>query len=124
FAAVAWALLGLAPDQVRAVGPASTCPDGVRLACGPGTGLGVAALIPDNGAWRVHASEGGHISFGPCDADEEPGVARLRAMTRPVSAEMVLSGPGLVPLHRALHPATRPPTPAALITRAKGRHAA
>src|SRR5262245_10851429 len=71
FAAVAWALLGLAPGQVRAIGPASTCRDGVRLACGPGTGLGVAALVPDGESWRVLASEGGHVSFGPVNADEE-----------------------------------------------------
>ncbi|HKA74048.1 MAG TPA: ROK family protein [Xanthobacteraceae bacterium] len=124
FAAVAWALLGLAPDQVRAIGPASACQDGVRLACGPGTGLGVAALIPENGAWRVHASEGGHVSFGPCDADEEPVFARLRAMTGPVSAEMVLSGPGLMRLHRALHPEAGPVASEAIIAGATAGDAA
>src|SRR5262249_55436380 len=58
FAAVAWALLGLAPDQVRAVGPASACQACVRLACGPGTGLGVAPLVPDHGDPPVPAPHG------------------------------------------------------------------
>jgi glucokinase len=103
FAAVAWALLGLGPDQVRAIGPALPGESGVKVACGPGTGLGVAALIPENGSWRVLASEGGHVSFGPADADEEPVFTRLRAMAGAVSAETVLSGPGLTRLHQALH---------------------
>ena len=118
FAAVAWALLGLAPEQVRAVGPASTCQDGTRVACGPGTGLGVAALVPDDGAWRVLASEGGHVSFGAAEPDEEPVFARLRAMTGPVSAEMVLSGPGLMRLHRAVHDGAEPLASEEIIARA------
>src|SRR5262249_44829268 len=105
FAAVAWALPALRADDVRAIGPAEKSGHGVKVACGPGTGLGVAALIPENGAWRVFPSEGGHVSFGPADAAEEPIFARLRAMASgAVSAETVLSGPGLIRLHGALHP--------------------
>jgi len=124
FAAVAWALPGLTPSQVRAIGPALPSRTGVQVACGPGTGLGVAALIPENGAWRVLASEGGHVSFGPADVDEQPVFARLRAMAGVGSAEAVLSGPGLTRLHRALHadaPALRSED---IITRAKTGDAA
>src|SRR5262245_24509810 len=124
FAAVAWALLGLAPEQVRAIGPAAACQDGVRLVCGPGTGLGVAALVPDGGSWRVLASEGGHVSFGPADADEELVFARLRAMAGPISAEMVLSGPGLMRLHRAVHADAEPLASEEIIARAKAGDAA
>jgi len=80
FEAVAWSLLGLGPADLRAIGPARTSASGPRVACGPGTGLGVAALVPDNGSWRVLASEGGHVSFGPAATEEEPIFARLRAM--------------------------------------------
>jgi glucokinase len=120
FAAVAWSLLGLEAAEVRAIGLPRECQHGVRVACGPGTGLGVAALIPQNGAWRVLASEGGHVSFGPASDDEEPVFQRLRAATDSVSAETVLSGPGLARLHRALHPDAVPLTSEDIIGRARG----
>src|SRR5262249_59251133 len=78
----------------------------------------------DDGWWRVLPSEGGHVSFGPVDAEEEPVFARLRAMTGPVSAEMVLSGPGLMRLHRALHAQAEPLTSEAIIVGAKAGDAA
>jgi glucokinase len=52
----------------------------------------------------VVASEGGHASFGPQAADEVEVFARLREARGGVSAESVLSGPGLVRLARALDP--------------------
>jgi glucokinase len=118
FEAVAWALLALRPEQLRAIGPQRDG-SGVRVACGPGTGLGVAALIPDNGSWRVLPSEGGHVSFGPVDDAEEPIFRRLRGKIGAVSAEMVLSGPGLARLHQAVHPETGAATSEDIIIRAK-----
>lgn len=108
FAAVAWALPALNSDDVKAIGPAIAGGRGVKVAFGPGTGLGVAALIPENGFWRVIPSEGGHMSFGAADGGEEPIFARLRALAGAVSVETVLSGPGLCRLHRALHPDAEP----------------
>ena len=108
FAAVAWALPALRSDDLWPIGGTTTCGPGVRVAYGPGTGLGVAALIPDNGGWRVFPSEGGHVSFGPADAAEEPIFTRLRALTGAISAETVLLGPGLTRLHGALHPDAAP----------------
>jgi len=125
FAAVAWALPALRPDDVRAIGPTEKSGDGVRVACGPGTGLGVAALIPENGAWRVFPSEGGHVSFGPADTDEEPIFARLRAVAAgAISAETVLSGPGLIRLHGALNPDAATPASEEIIAGAKAGDAA
>ena len=119
FEAIAWALLGLGAEELRPIGPARTCGTGVKVACGPGTGLGVAALIPENGSWRVLASEGGHVSFGPADAEEEPVFARLRTMAGTISAETVLSGPGLTRLHQALHPQAEPLASEEILARAK-----
>jgi glucokinase len=119
FAAVAWALPRLRADDVRPIGRPDRCGSGVRIACGPGTGLGVAALIPENGSWRVFPSEGGHISFGPVDAAEEAIFTRLRAMTGAISAETVLSGPGLIRLHQALHPQSAPLASEEILSRAK-----
>ncbi len=71
---------------------------------GPGTGLGVAAILPVDGCWHVVASEGGHACFGPQAADEVEVFARLRDECGSVSAETVLSGRGLARLARALDP--------------------
>lgn len=119
FEAVAWALPGLRAEDVRAIGPVCTAGSGVKVVCGPGTGLGVAALVPDNGSWRVVASEGGHMSFGAAEPDEEDVFRRLRNMPGPGSAEAVLSGPGLVRLHCAVNPGAERIASEEIIARAK-----
>jgi glucokinase len=78
-------------------------PESAKVVLGPGTGLGVAALVPVAEGWQAVPSEGGHCSFGADSSDEEPIFARLRAQD-PGSAETVLSGPGIARLHAALHP--------------------
>jgi glucokinase len=124
FEAVAWALPGLRTEDVRAIGSRATAGSGVKVVCGPGTGLGVAALIPDGGFWRVVASEGGHMSFGAAEADEEAVFARLRETAGMGSAEAVLSGPGLSRLHRAVHPEAEALSSEDIIARAKSGDAA
>jgi glucokinase len=104
FEAIAWALRNLAPTETRPLGKPVPPRDGVKVVLGPGTGLGVAALLPADGRWHVVASEGGHASFGPQAADEFEVFSRLRDECGVVSAEAVLSGPGLVRLARALDP--------------------
>jgi glucokinase len=104
FEAVAWALPRLTAAHTRPLGHCALRCEGVKLALGPGTGLGVAALLPADGRWYAVASEGGHVSFGAHATDEEHVFARLREECGSVSAEMVLSGPGLLRLARALHP--------------------
>jgi glucokinase len=103
FEAVAHGVQRLADQDVRPLGSSMPQANGVRVVFGPGTGLGVAALLPRGSRWQVVASEGGHVSFGPAAADEEPIFARLRDECDLVSAESVLSGPGLERLHRAIH---------------------
>src|ERR1700751_5979092 len=113
FEAIAWALPHLGPAHTRPLGSAVPPREGVKIVLGPGTGLGVAALLPADGRWHVVASEGGHASFGPQAPDEIEVFARLRHECGAVSAEAVLSGAGLVRLARALDPqAARPPAPA------------
>jgi glucokinase len=104
FEAIAWALPRLGKADTRPLGKPAVPRDGAKLVLGPGTGLGVAALLPAYGRWHVVASEGGHASFGPQAADEIEVFKKLRAADGNVSAETVLSGPGLVRLARALDP--------------------
>lgn len=76
--------------------------EGTLSIIGPGTGLGVAHVWRKGSAYHVQATEGGHIDFAPLDAIEDAVLARLRKRYRRVSAERVVSGPGLVDLYETL----------------------
>lgn len=73
-----------------------------RLVIGAGTGLGMAMLVRHGDAWRVLPGEGGHIAFAPLDEDQERVWRALRAQFGRVTAERVISGPGLAAIHRVL----------------------
>jgi glucokinase len=119
FEALAWALPSLTENDLAPIGEARPCPDGVKLVVGPGTGLGVAALTPTRDGLHAIASEGGHASFGPVYADEVPIFHRLSEQCGPLSAERMLSGPGLALLHLAMHPGTMKIPPDMLVRQAR-----
>jgi glucokinase len=68
----------------------------------PGTGLGIAGLVPAENGWRPVATEGGHTSLSPLTAKEMAVWQFLHERYGRVSVERVLSGPGLVELYNAL----------------------
>jgi len=73
------------------------------LVSGPGTGLGVATLLPDEAAdWTVLTGEGGHAAYAPRTEREWALASTLRRHHGYVSKELVLSGSGLNAVHRAL----------------------
>jgi glucokinase len=76
--------------------------DGTISVIGPGTGLGVAHLWRSGDAYRVQATEGGHIDFAPLDSIEDAILARLRSRHNRVSVERVVAGPGIVDIYHAL----------------------
>lgn len=69
---------------------------------GAGTGLGVAHLIQSGERWISLPGEGGHVDLAAGSEEEDELLALLRAELGHVSAERVLSGPGLVNLYRAV----------------------
>lgn len=70
---------------------------------GPGTGLGVSGLVPAGGGrWIALAGEGGHASFAPVTRAEMRLLDALSEEHGHVSAERLLSGPGLEAIHRVL----------------------
>lgn len=69
---------------------------------GAGTGLGTSISAPVTGGWRVIQGEGGHADLAPVDDEELEVWRRLRLAHGRVSAETVLSGPGLERLYRAI----------------------
>ena len=67
-----------------------------------GTGLGQALIVPTDAGAKIVATEGGHVSYAP-RTDEEFEVKKFIAREHPrVSVERLLSGRGLVNIHRAL----------------------
>lgn len=117
YAMLAHGLAELRADDARAVGGVPLAlergPDRPRVLVGPGTGLGVAALVPA-GRRRVVVvgGEGGHVTLAATDALEDAVVARLRARHGRASAERALSGEGLENLLAALAEIEGRPAPA------------
>jgi glucokinase len=104
FGAVAYAVATLGADDFRHVcGPDRPLPDqGVISIVGPGTGLGVAALLRKSDHYEVIETEGGHVDFAPLDSLEDRILAELRRSFRRVSVERIASGRGLWNLYEAL----------------------
>jgi glucokinase len=102
FEAMAYCLPVLARDDVRLIGQ-TPAPErgGPRLVLGPGTGLGLSALIEVDGRLAAIPSEGGHVDFGPLGACEEQLWPHLERAHGRITAEAVMSGPGLERLHAA-----------------------
>lgn len=72
------------------------------IVVGPGTGLGQALIVPTSDGHKIVTTEGGHVSFAP-RSEEEFKVMQFIAREHPrVSVERLLSGRGLVNIHRAL----------------------
>ena len=76
--------------------------DGVKAVIGPGSGLGMAGLIPIGGGWRPVASEGGHADLAPGSPLEQELLGILQRRHGHVCWETVVSGPGLARLHQAV----------------------
>lgn len=102
FAAVAQAVPHLAPAHTQAIGGGRGVRGAPVAVLGPGTGLGVAGLVPGPGGPRVLVTEGGHVTMAPSDARESAILEHLRGRIGHVSAERVLSGAGLIHLYRAI----------------------
>lgn len=100
FEAVARALPLLSADDIEVVIDGREVAGAPKLAVGPGTGLGVTALLNagERGFLPV-PSEGGHITLAAQDEREDDIIRRARRRFDHVSAEHVVSGPGLETLY-------------------------
>lgn len=92
FTAQALAIAVLGEDHLAWVGTPRPVGGGPRAIIGPGTGLGVAIQTVDG---EVLPSEGGHVGFAPNDPHELKLLGVLLSRFQRVSAERLLSGPGL-----------------------------
>ena len=104
FGAIAHAVAQLDDsDFAHLCGAERTLPrNGVTSIVGPGTGLGVAALVEHADDYDVIETEGGHIDFAPLDPIEDQILAYLRKSFRRVSVERIVAGSGIVNIVNAL----------------------
>lgn len=105
FAAMSLAVTRLRNDDMRAIGSlAPPTMQGRRTfaVVGPGTGLGVGALLLRDGRAEALETEGGHTAFAPGTNEEIELLRRLHARFGRVSNERLLCGSGLSNMHEVL----------------------
>ena len=98
FTAQALCLDLLGGTDIEWLGQARPQGNKIRVVVGPGTGLGVSAIMPDG---YVVPSEGGHIGFAPTTSHQVDLFNTLSDYFSRVSVERVVSGQGLENIFRA-----------------------
>ena len=110
FTAQALALPRLGLDDRLTVG-GGTAVSGAPLAVlGPGSGLGVSGLVAGAAGRVALTGEGGHATMAPATDRESAVLDHMRRRFDHVSAERVLSGPGIVNLYNTLSEVDRAPS--------------
>jgi glucokinase len=102
FTAVALALQSIQKNDLHQIGGSEAVPNAAIALLGAGTGLGVSGLLPCGNAWTPIQGEGGHVSLTPSNEKEFRVIELLAKQFGHVSAERVLSGPGLSSLYQTL----------------------
>lgn len=102
FAAAAAGIPQIPSEELVSLQSAPCDPQGVRLVLGAGTGLGVAALVPQPSGFRVVSGEGGHMGFAPANPRQWRLWQFLHASGERVTVERVVSGVGIVSAYRFL----------------------
>lgn len=103
FEALARALPEFGNHDLLKIGAGAAETNKPKAVLGPGTGLGVAGLIPVSSGWQAISGEGGHVSLPPANQEEARIILRVQEQYGHCSAERLLSGPGLSLLHSILH---------------------
>jgi glucokinase len=120
FEAIGHAVPALSPSDSEALDEASPDERAPCIVLGAGSGLGLCLVVPTRSGQKVVAAEGGHVDLPARTADERSLYAALEQRFGHVSAERVLSGPGLVYsyAHLAALDLTQAPSAAAITTAA------
>ncbi len=98
FSAQALSIPTLQDSELRWLGSARPSGKGVVAVIGPGTGLGVSALMPSG---EILPSEAGHIGFAPINEHQCDLLSVMRKRYQRISVERLLSGSGLSNLYWA-----------------------
>jgi glucokinase len=109
--AMAWSVAVLTPKELEVLQAGENAPDGTAAIIAAGTGLGTAILHRAGGTFVPLASEGGHVDFAPRTPREIDLLNSMLTTHQRVQLEDVVSGPGLIDLHRFTHTGTCPAVP-------------
>jgi glucokinase len=109
--AMAWSVAVLTPTELEVLQVGEKAPHGTAAIIAAGTGLGTAILHRAGGTFVPVASEGGHVDFAPRTRREMDLLSAMLTTHRRVQLEDLLSGPGLIDLHRFTHTARCPALP-------------
>lgn len=102
-AALAWSIPVLDRSEIEVLSEGEPDPAGAIVLIAAGTGLGVALLPKIGGTFVPLPSEGGHVDFSARTEDEARLQSALIDEFGRADLEHVLSGPGLVNIHRSMH---------------------
>ena len=102
FAAVAAACRQVTEEHLVTIKSGEVKAQSTKAVFGPGTGLGVAGLICENGRWIPNPCEGGHVNIAPSSPYEADVIKAAMSQLGYVSAEAFISGQGLVNLYKAI----------------------
>ncbi len=102
FVTQAYATLYLPSEHLRCLRPGIPVAETPRLVLGPGTGLGVATLMPFGKSWMPQPGEGGHANFSPVNALQRAILSVLTTDNNYISVENLVSGSGLERLYTAI----------------------
>ncbi|MEH6592394.1 MAG: glucokinase [Halioglobus sp.] len=98
FSAQVLSIEALSDSELQWLGTPRPRGGGVKAIMGPGTGLGVSAMLPSG---EILPSEAGHVAFAPVNKHEADLLEVLWQRYPRVSVERVLSGMGLANLYWA-----------------------
>lgn len=102
FTAIAHALPHLGTADLEQIGGGTPDPAAPAGVLGAGTGLGVSGLVRDKQTAIALSGEGGHVGLSPHTKRELEIFGHLLAERGRVSAEAILSGPGIAALYQIL----------------------
>jgi glucokinase len=102
FAAVAYALVSVGSASLQPIKAGRAVANAPRAVIGPGSGLGVAALIPIENEWYPLATESGHAAITSATDLEAEVIGMVKKRHPHVSAERMLAGNGIIRIHRIL----------------------
>ena len=103
FEALALSLPHIPPEDLCPVGRGHAINQAPMAVIGPGTGLGVGAIVANTlKSWLPISSEGGHMTLSPATVFESEVLRAAWKERQHISAEAFLSGTGLPILYRAI----------------------
>ena len=102
FEAIAHGISDLMLSDYVKIGGGSHIAYSTTAILGPGTGLGISAIVPVKNGYHVIDGEGGHSDFAPVGDVQTSVLSYLSKKYERVSLERLLSGDGMMNIYSAL----------------------